>query len=133
MVSGADEPGRDYQREARRQRAAEWTGLGDAERDRTAAVILTGMSAAEAERAIARIRADGSAAEDDIVRRYHADTADRMERLLRRVLAARWEAAERAVVEAIDPARLPPLETEEEVLAFAELVVGRTEHRRDLR
>jgi hypothetical protein len=77
------------------------------------------LSPSEAEQAIARIRAEGRAA-DEIVRWYHADTADRMERLLRRALAARWEAAERAVVAAIDPARLPPLESEEDIFAFAE-------------
>jgi hypothetical protein len=113
--------------DARRQRATEWAGLGVAERDRVVAVILTGMSPSEARRAIARIRADGRAAADETVRRYHTDTADRMDRLLRQTLAARWEAAERAVVEAIDPDRLPPLETEEEVLAFAEFVVRAAE------
>jgi hypothetical protein len=109
---------------ARQKRAAEWAELSDAKRDRVAAVILTGLSPSEAERAIARIRAEGRAA-DEIVRWYHADTADRMERLLRRALAARWEAAERAVVAAIDPARLPPLESEEDIFAFAEFVLRR--------
>jgi hypothetical protein len=113
--------------DARRQRATEWAGLGDAERDRVAAVILTGMSPSEAKRAIARIRTDGRTAADETVRRYHTDTADRMDRLLRQALAARWEAAERAVVEAIDPDRLPPLEMEEEVLAFVEFVVRAAE------